>query len=161
MMLVLLRHGTAEPWERNGEDARRKLVDKGVAESKAAGRFAKRMKWEPDMVLTSPLVRARQTAEYFCEQAGFDAPTVERFLASGMHPEGAISHLSDYQTMEQVVIVGHEPDFSTLIAHLTGSPALRIKVGKGSLWGVECTRIVEGGGTIRFGLGAKILKNVT
>ncbi len=160
MLLILLRHGTAEPWQPNGEDAKRALIDRGTAEAARAGKFARKMGWRPGMVLTSPLVRARQTATLFCDTGGYDAPVVEPFLASGMHPEHGTAHLTDYQHFETVVIVGHEPDFSSLIAFLTGSPAMQIKVGKGSLWGVECNRLAEGRGIIRFGLPAKVLKRM-
>lgn len=160
MLLTLLRHGTAEPWEPSGEDAKRALIEKGEKESAAAGKFARKVGWEPGIVLTSPLVRAQQTAELFCERAGFEPPVIESFLAAGMHPEHGASHLADYIEFDQVVIVGHEPDFSTLIAYLTGSTALNIKVGKGSLWGVDCTKMAEGCGVLRFGLPAKVIRAV-
>ncbi len=152
MHLTLLRHATAEPWELANNDFHRELVERGINESRAAGKFAKAQGWKPDLVLTSPLVRARQTAELFCVQAEVAEPVEAKFLASGMIPEVGATQLADYLELEHVVIVGHEPDFSGLISFLTGFPQGNIEVKKASLWGLACKRLAAGSARFRYSI---------
>ncbi len=158
MHLTLLRHATAEDWETASDDFRRELVERGVAESRAAGDFAKKLGWKPDFVLNSPLTRARQTAELFCVRAELPEPVEAEFLASGMNPESAASSLCEYLKCGHVVIVGHEPDFSGLISFLTGLPQSSFSVAKGSLWGVECNRLAPGAGRLKYSVTPKQLR---
>ena len=68
MELILLRHGKAEDSHPQG-DGTRALVDKGRKQARRAGRILKAAEGAPEIVLTSPLVRAVQTAEEFCRAA--------------------------------------------------------------------------------------------
>ncbi|MFT4177341.1 MAG: histidine phosphatase family protein [Luteolibacter sp.] len=148
MKLILLRHGTAEDFNPGG-DFHRALVEKGHRQAKNAGSFLKRHEQLPDIVLTSPLVRARQTAEDFCQAAGLDAPVIQDWLASGMRAEHAAKELSAFGEFASVMIVGHEPDFSELIGWFLGAATGSIEVKKGALVCLE-TRPPSRVGVLRW-----------
>lgn len=137
MDLIILRHGKAEDYHPSG-DTGRELVEKGRIQSRDAGNLLKSAEMLPELVLSSPLVRARQTAEEFCAVAGLPSPTVVPWLAAGMHPETALNELTAYKEFTRVAIVGHEPDLSELIQWLLGARGSSIEVKKGS---ISCLRI--------------------
>jgi phosphohistidine phosphatase len=129
MELILLRHGKAEPHGHPGGDAARALVTKGREQARRAARFLMAVDGLPEIVLTSPLLRALQTAEEFSEAAGLAAPLVQDWLASGMQPETAAAELAAFSSHRRIAIVGHEPDFSWLAGWLTGGGLLEVKKG--------------------------------
>ena len=137
MDLILLRHGKAEDFNPGGDSARR-LVEKGREQARKAARALKRAGWLPDIVLTSPLVRARQTATEFCDTAGMPGPLTQPWLACGMDPETAMRELTGFSEFERVAIVGHEPDFSMLAASILGAAGGDVRIKKGS---ISCYRI--------------------
>jgi len=131
MELLVIRHGKAEGCVLGG-DGERALVSKGYAQAKRLGRLLKQAERLPMIVLTSPLLRARQTAETLCEEAGLPGPVVQGWLACGMQPEQAWQELAAFREFARVAIVGHEPDLSGLIAFLMGCPHGSIKMKKGA-----------------------------
>ena len=134
MELILVRHGKAEAHGHPRGDGARALTEKGHWQSRRVGRFLRSEELVPDLVLTSPLVRGRETAELLCEAAEVDPPVVQEWLACGMRPSEALRELAAYaETMETVVIVGHEPDFSRLVGHLLGAEAGYVRVKKASV----------------------------
>lgn len=136
MDLILLRHGKAEDLNPGGDSAR-ELLEKGREQSRRAARLLKRSKLLPEIVLTSPLVRARQTAEEFCNTAGMPGAVIQGWLACGMHPEEALHELAGFREFKRVAIVGHEPDFSELIQWILGTSGGRVEVKKGSITCVQ------------------------
>lgn len=118
MHLYLLRHANADTDAPTDDE--RQLSEKGIEQARRVGRFARRIGIEPDLILTSPLARARQTAEYFSQEHRGTKPEIAGFLASGMQPETAMAELRAYLKFESIMIVGHEPDFSRLIAQFIG-----------------------------------------
>lgn len=132
MDLILLRHGKAEESNPEGGSAR-ELVEKGREQARKAARALKRAGRLPDIVLTSPLVRARQTAEEFCDTAAMPGPLVQPWLACGMSPDEALQELRGFMEFERVMIVGHEPDFSTLADAILGASGGDVRIKKGSL----------------------------
>jgi phosphohistidine phosphatase len=132
MELILLRHGKAEESHPSG-DAARELVKKGRDQARRAGSLLRDTKWSPQIVLTSPLVRARQTADEFCAAAGVPGAVIQGWLACGMQPERALQELAGFSEFQRVAIVGHEPDFSNLAEWLLGTTNGAIEVKKGAL----------------------------
>ena len=133
MILLLIRHAKAEDFGSSG-DGSRALTAKGQLQSRQVGRFLKERDLLPDLVLHSPLVRARETAEIFCQTCGADAPVQEAWLSCGMRPEEALAELAVYnESMETVAIVGHEPDFSQLVGYLLGAERGYVQVKKASV----------------------------
>ncbi|MBK5233575.1 MAG: histidine phosphatase family protein [Thermoleophilia bacterium] len=122
-MIYLLRHGDAEN-EGEGGDAARRLTAKGEAQAAAAGRAIAALGLNIDSCLTSPRVRARDTAEIACNALSVKPEIVESIGDGG------------YDTLElaagrgDVMIVGHEPVLSMEVTRLTGAS---IKLKKGGL----------------------------
>lgn len=136
MQLILLRHGKAEDFSSSGGgDFARALLEKGMEQSRNAARVLSSAGFLPDLVLTSPVLRARQTAEEFCRAADISEPLMQDWLACGMSPETALSELRAYDE-NRVMIVGHEPDFSQLVQYALGASG-RIEIRKGSLTCLE------------------------
>lgn len=156
MLLYLLRHAEAEP--HRADDFSRKLTDKGEKQSFKVGSFMADRGLKPELILTSPVLRAKQTASIAAKALKTDAPTEVPWLACGMNPERALSELAGYAKLESVMIVGHEPDFSALVAHLLdlGSSG-SVNVSKASLTGIEIVRPVAGSGVLRFLIPVKML----
>lgn len=137
MDLILLRHGKAEDFHPGGDTAR-ELVAKGREQSRRAARVLKQAGKLPEIVLTSPLARARQTADEFCQSAGLPGPLVQGWLACGMDPASALSELAGFGEFRRVAIVGHEPDLSELIGRVLGTSSGWVRMKKGAL---ACLRL--------------------
>jgi phosphohistidine phosphatase len=122
-VIWLLRHGDAEDGA-GKRDADRDLTEKGERQSRNAGRALKELGVELDVCLTSPKVRARRTAELTCE--ALDCPIEEDDRLAG----GDFDPLELAAGRDEVMLVGHEPDFSGAVALVTGS---RVKFKKGGV----------------------------
>ena len=122
-MIWLLRHGDAEDGA-GKPDAERDLTEKGERQSRNAGRALKALGVELDVCLTSPKLRARRTAELACES--LDCPIEEDDRLAG----GDFDPLELAAGRGEVMLVGHEPDFSGAVALVTGS---RVKMKKGGI----------------------------
>jgi phosphohistidine phosphatase len=126
-MIWLLRHGDAAD---GSPDAERPLTDKGRAQSRAAGAALKALGVEIDACLTSPKVRAADTARIACKRVGDVEPQLEPKLAGGpFDAEALAAGLGD-----DVLLVGHEPDFSAAVHSLTGA---QVRLKKGGLAGID------------------------
>lgn len=124
-MIWLLRHGEAED---GSPDAERKLTSKGKDQSRAAGAALAAMGVELDACFASPKVRAAQTARLACEPLGADV-RLEPKLAGGPFDADALC-----AGTENVLLVGHDPDFSMAVHTMTGA---QVRMKKGGLAGVE------------------------
>ncbi len=134
MELLLIRHAKAEDHGHPMGDGARALTEKGRLQSRKVGAFLGREGLVPDLILSSPLVRARETAEIVAESSGADAPVLQEWLACGMQAEEALVELAAYDSScRRVAIVGHEPDFSGLVAHVLGSTVGWVRVKKASV----------------------------
>ncbi|MFU8892866.1 MAG: SixA phosphatase family protein [Luteolibacter sp.] len=145
MELLLLRHGKAASHGHPDGDFARALVEEGHAQARHAARLLSAARRLPDLVLSSPVLRARQTAETFCATAGLDAPLIQPWLACGMRPAEAIAELAGFREFRRVLIVGHEPDFSSLLEWLLETGSGGIEVKKGALACIHCTPPAQGG----------------
>jgi phosphohistidine phosphatase len=137
MELMIIRHAKAEAHGHPEGDAARALVAKGEEQSERLGRFLVRSGRMPEVILSSPMVRARQTAERMCAAAALSAPVIQSWLACGMDPETAMQELVAWEQVERVALIGHEPDLSGLIEHLVGGQAGSVEVKKASLTGLD------------------------
>ena len=131
MQLLLLRHGKAEDSSLGG-DFSRELEEKGHEQARHAARVLAAADLLPELVLSSPVVRAKQTAETFTAAAGMPGPVFVDWLACGMPPETALAELAAFPDFKRIMIVGHEPDFSRLISHCLGGSA-QTEIRKGSV----------------------------
>jgi phosphohistidine phosphatase len=127
--LYFLRHadaGDPEAWTR--PDAERPLSPKGRRQAERLGRHLAALGFEPDAILTSPKVRAAETAEIVGEALGRDATVVDG-LAGPLDIEDLAEILADQSSARRIVVVGHDPDFSELAAEIVGAPEVALKKG--------------------------------
>ena len=148
MEILFLRHGIAEEretWE--GDDRARPLTARGrKAMERTAARLAE-LGIAPELIVTSPLVRARQTAEIAAAGLGMDDRVVEdERLAPGFDAGGLRDLLEDRPVTAAVMLVGHEPDFSEIIAELIGGG--RVVCKKGGLARVDVAELSFAGGEL-------------
>lgn len=148
MQLLVIRHGKAVDSHREGDFAR-PLVAQGFTQARMMASLLERAGKLPDICLTSPLVRARQTAEAFCSGAGIPGPVIQHWLACGMTPETAIEELAAYKNFKRVAIFGHEPDLSSLVEWILGAAGGGVEMKKGT---AACltVRPPARNGTLRF-----------
>jgi phosphohistidine phosphatase len=139
MEIILLRHGKAEPHGHPGGDGERALIAKGYEQARRAGTYLRFVGILPEIILTSPLPRAKQTAEAFSEAAQLPGPVVQSWLAIGMHPDIALRELAAFSEFERICLVGHEPDFSSFIAWITNGEGGAVEMRKGALAMLEVT----------------------
>jgi phosphohistidine phosphatase len=126
-VIWLLRHGDAAD---GSPDAERPLTDKGREQSRVAGVALRALGVHVDACLTSPLVRAADTARIACEQLDGVEPHLEPKLSGGpFDAEALAAGLGD-----EVLLVGHDPDFSAAVHSMTGA---QVRMKKGGLAGVE------------------------
>jgi phosphohistidine phosphatase len=126
-VIWLLRHGDAEDGA-GKPDAERDLTEKGERQSRDAGRALKKLGVELDVCLSSPKIRAKRTAELAC--AALDCPVEEDARLAG----GVFDPLELAAGRGEVMLVGHEPDFSGAVALVTGS---RVKFKKGGIAAID------------------------
>jgi phosphohistidine phosphatase len=145
VILYFLRHGKAgHPRAADPTDDDRELTDNGVAELRAAAPFWRRLNLRPDLVLSSPLPRALQTAQLLVAGVGMDRePVVDDRLRPGADWGDMARAMTTNRDARRVMFVGHEPDLSTAVQILTGARAVRLR--KGGLACVEFPGIPEAG----------------
>ncbi len=127
-VIYLLRHGDAE--DGTGDDAARRLTEKGERQAEAAGQALAALGVEIDACLASPKVRAADTARLACRALGAEPEIVEELRG------GPFDSLALTAGRGNTLLVGHEPDFSGEVGRLTGA---NVKLRKGGL------AIVDGG----------------
>jgi phosphohistidine phosphatase len=126
-LIWLLRHGDAESGD-GKPDEERELTDKGRKQSRNAGLALKALGVSLDACLSSPKLRAKQTAELACEALGVEVELDDRLGGGDFDP------LELAAGRGEVMLVGHEPDFSGAVALVTGS---RVKLKKGGIAAID------------------------
>ena len=155
MELYLLRHADADTMAET--DDARLLSEKGEGQGKKVARFCDAHRIAPARVLSSPVLRALQTAEIVVAHLGLEL-TVAPWLACGMRPAEALKNLQEYAGEAAVMIVGHEPDFSGLAAHLAGLPSgEHIEIRKASLTRLTVTALERGGARLDFSVPCRLM----
>ncbi len=124
MKLYVMRHGPAEEQANSGVDGDRALTTSGRARVRAVAEALAQLGEEPLLILTSPLVRAVQTAEIVAldTKLGDRGGSVE--VRRAMGPGGdstALAHALVAEGRKRVMVVGHEPDLSDLVGGLLGT----------------------------------------
>ena len=144
MILYFLRHGKAGHGSADPDDDARELTDTGMEELRAAAPVWRRLNLRPDVVFSSPLPRALQTAELFIAGVGLSRdPVVDDRLRPGAEWGDMARAMATHRDARRVMFVGHEPDLSMAVELLTGAGAVRMR--KGGLACVEFPGIPEPG----------------
>ena len=149
MELYLLRHAHAgDPGAWDGPDERRPLSDKGEQQSDRLGRFLAGIGFGADAIITSPKVRAAQTASIVGDQLGLPVVEDDR-LGDEVGISTLESILRDTGDPDRMIVVGHDPDFTDLVVALCGTGRAPMK--KGALARIDVDRPLQpGGGTLRW-----------
>jgi phosphohistidine phosphatase len=150
MRLYFLRHGAADWPDWNKPDDKRPLTKAGGRELRKVGKFLVRIEANPDLILTSPLPRAAETADIAAEHLRVRVRE-EKLLAPGFAIEDLRRLLRKYP-QQVLMLVGHEPDFSSVIAALTGGS---VKLSKA---GVALVELDSNKGELRWLFPPKIAK---
>ncbi len=125
--LWLLRHGEAE--DHAATDFARRLTPRGEGQARCAGRALARLGVEFVHAFTSPRVRALDTARLACAELGLE-PVEHEPLGETFEARDALGLMAGLPRGGSLLLVGHEPDFSRLVAGLTGA---RVAMKKGGL----------------------------
>lgn len=150
MDLYVLRHAEAESFA--SSDSARRLTSRGEQQAELVGRYCLRKEIAPEAILTSPFVRAAQTAKIVGERLGIEPITVP-FLASGMTASTALEELRAYKNLSSVMVVGHQPDLGELISILIGlASPMAFPVRKASLTALEVHHLQPEGASLSFTL---------
>jgi phosphohistidine phosphatase len=124
MKLILVRHAAATERTDGVSDDKRYLTPEGRVFFRKTARTMLKNGIDPSLILTSPLLRAVQTAEILAEALSFSGPlVVTDELAPGFDLPALQRLFSEYRSVNELVLVGHEPDFSNLSASLLNLPA--------------------------------------
>ena len=132
MKLNLLRHGRADWPEWTKPDDERPLTDEGIEEMQRVAAALKRLKLNPDHILSSPLPRALKTAEIAAKALGQKVQQRDE-LKPGFDRRKCDALLAAFPN-EDLLLAGHEPDFSRIVRSYTGG---RVKFPKAALAAIE------------------------
>lgn len=159
MRLLIIRHASAVPSGTPGvADDDRPLTPRGRARFRLAARGLAKIAHRPDVLLTSPLPRARATAAIAARAWGRVEPAIERVLAHGAVGE-IVTALSRQPADATIAIVGHEPVLSALLARLVGaSDGARLPFKKGGAALVDLPDGVRGAGRLVWFVKPRILR---
>lgn len=134
MQIYILRHGIAEDAKSGGSDAERRLTDEGKEKLRRVLKRARDAGVSPSLIVTSPLVRAVETAELAAVVLGYkDKLLRTKALEPGATPEQAWDEIRTHKDETELLLAGHEPLFSQLAAYLLRSPGLQVDMKKGAL----------------------------
>ena len=160
--LYLVRHAVAE--ERGAkwpDDSKRPLTADGMSRMKKSARGLDRLDVAFDVILSSPLVRARQTAEILStEMEGHPAIVTIDSLAPGAAFASLVADLEKHARKTRIALVGHEPAIGELAARLIGSRH-SIEFKKGAVARIDIDQIPPNGpGDLRWMLPPKFMRAI-
>jgi phosphohistidine phosphatase len=161
MQLLIIRHAIAVPRGTPGiPDEDRPLTPEGEQKFREAAKGLAKLVDRPDALLTSPWLRAKQTAAIVAAAWGRIEPEETAALASGSFEEQA-AVLDRYPDDATVAVVGHEPWLSELLARLLGTRHdARLEFKKGGAALVDVPGRLAGGGSLVFYLPPKVLRKL-
>jgi phosphohistidine phosphatase SixA len=155
--LHLLRHAHAgDPEKWTGDDAQRPLSEKGHRQADRLGRLLAATDDAPDLFLTSPRVRAAQTAERVAAVLGAPVVVDER-LAQSLDLHIVSDLLRDHADAKRPCLVGHDPDFSELLGELLGVADIGMRKGAIARVDVDGQDLAPGRGVLRYLLPPELL----
>ena len=134
MFVYVLRHGIADDAKPGEPDSARALTGEGRKKLSSVLERASKAGVAPAVILTSPYLRAKQTARMAAQAFGRENSVVETSaLVPSGSPELVWDEISEYRSEEQLMVVGHEPLLGELVSYLLDSPSLRVDMRKAAL----------------------------
>ncbi|MEZ6036763.1 MAG: phosphohistidine phosphatase SixA [Planctomycetota bacterium] len=165
MWIYLLRHGIAEDPQPGQSDDERALTEQGWRRLRRAAPAWSRLVGGIDVLVSSPLRRARETATVLAEAGGFRGELrIDEGLVPGAAPALALAMLEAelLSGTDSVAVVGHEPHLGYLLGTLlTGHPRVTVPFKKGMLVGLEATSPTSLATGLRFTLTQKAAARLT
>jgi len=162
MKLYVVRHGIAvdraDPSLKS--DGERWLTEEGKRRTRQVAEGLKALGVEVDAVITSPLVRARETAEIMADVLGVKKPIETDALAPGVNLNALFRLYDELDQPDSVMIVGHEPDLSEIVSTLVWGDDrgdLDFKKAGVALLEIDRLPIEEGGVALRWFIPPKVL----
>ncbi|HXT31609.1 MAG TPA: phosphohistidine phosphatase SixA [Vicinamibacterales bacterium] len=158
--LYLIRHGiAAERGKEWPDDSKRPLTPDGISRLRKTARGLNAIGVGFDQIVTSPLVRTRQTADIFAEELKSKPPVVTAdALAPAGTPASVIQEIARHVRKPRVALVGHEPNLGELAAQLIGSRT-PLEFKKGGICRIDFDVLPpKGAGALRWFLTPKILR---
>jgi phosphohistidine phosphatase len=158
--LYLIRHGiAAERGKEWPDDSKRPLTPDGISRLRKTARGLNAIGVGFDQIVTSPLVRTRQTADIFAEELKAKPPVVTAdALAPAGTPASVIQEIARHVRKPRVALVGHEPNLGELAAQLIGSRT-PLEFKKGGICRIDFDVLPpKGAGALRWFLTPKILR---
>jgi|SRR5579863_1909588 phosphohistidine phosphatase len=157
MNCYFLRHGIAvDPQAWHGSDDQRPLTPDGEKRMEREARAMADLDLDVDTIVTSPLLRARQTAEIVADRLHVrDGIVEDARVAHAFSAESVVAMLRERGGAGSVMFVGHEPSMSATVGRLVGDA--RIELKKGALAGVELDDRSTARGTLICLIPPKIL----
>ena len=141
MQLYILRHGIAEDAGPGRSDEERALTGEGKDKLRRVLDRARRAGTTPTLILTSPYVRAVQTARLAAQHLGCRHEPVETdALVPSGSPLRVWEEIRAHHAEEQLLLSGHEPLLSQLVSYLLDSPALAVDMKKGAMVRIQLER---------------------
>lgn len=134
MELYLLRHAIAEEHSASGRDADRKLTAEGVDKLRQVAKFAASVGVRPSLILASPYIRAMETAAAAARVLEYKGEILKtEGLTPGASSADAWAEVRAHRQEESILLVGHEPLFSSLASSMLGSARVMVDFRKAAL----------------------------
>jgi phosphohistidine phosphatase len=134
MFVYVLRHGIADDAKPGEPDSSRALTAEGRKKLTSVLERAKKAGAAPAVILTSPYMRAKQTARIAAQAFDCEGSVIETSaLVPSGSPELVWDEVSEYRNEEHLLVVGHEPLLSELVSYLLDSPSLRVDMRKATM----------------------------
>jgi phosphohistidine phosphatase len=158
MELYLLRHAIAEDRSSTGQDSDRRLTEEGREKLRRVLERAHAARVRPSLILSSPYKRALETAEIAARELGYEGKIVRAdSLKPGSSPAEVWHEIRIHHSEPSILLSGHEPMFSTMVAWMLGSTRPMIEFKKASLVRIDFeTAGVEPRGLLQWVLTPKL-----
>jgi phosphohistidine phosphatase len=141
MQIYLLRHGIAEDAPPGRPDSARSLTSEGREKLRHVLKRARAANASPSLILSSPYVRAVETAGVAVEVLGYAGKVVRTpALAPEASPADAWHEIRSRHDERAILLSSHEPLMSSMVAFLLGSPAMQVDMKKAALVRIDCQR---------------------
>lgn len=163
MRLYLVRHGIAMEGLRNGitRDSERPLTEEGHEEMKLVAKALAKMNCKPDLILSSPLVRARETAQHIADAFKLEVKLTDT-LAPAVNFTQLYKVVARHEDAQNIFMVGHEPDMGMIVGNLIyAGPAFEMPFKKAGVCRVDVASMPpDGPGVLKWYMTPKIVTSL-
>lgn len=163
MILYLMRHGIAEDSSPLGSDADRRLTQRGTLRVAMVAKGLHRIGLQFDRIISSPYVRARQTAEIVARVAGYDHEILfDKRLVPFARFEDVSDMIQENSDAGSMLFAGHEPSMGLMISGLVAEDRLSIEVKKAAVTAVQIERFrPRAAGTLLWSIPPKLFEAIS